>query len=45
MNEITGYGFIAVMVYRIRYFDINWYLMFMMIVLRLLVDGSVTIVF
>jgi len=29
------------MVYHIRYFDIDWYLMFTMIVLRLLVDGSV----
>jgi len=32
------------MVYHIRYLDIDLYLMFTMIVLRLLVHGSVTIV-
>jgi len=42
MNEIAGYLFIEMMVYQIRYFDMDWYLMFMMV--GLLVDGSVTIV-
>jgi len=33
---MTDYWFIEVMVYHIRYFDMDWYMMFTMIVLRLL---------